>query len=93
LQFFAQDAAQGSSVDWLSALPDVLAERVVDHGLVTTATRIGSFSEQLEHVIVEVDRDARLSGLLDDGTLPRFAKVVFFPHIVVVPFSSHGAPK
>ena len=63
--FFANDSSDRVRINTVSRLPQVLSEGLIDHRLVPSADGVGSLSERLEHLVVDVNRDARLPPNLD----------------------------
>src|SRR5437879_5416166 len=82
-KFLPHDSSDRVGVDAVARSSQVLAKGVIDHRLVPAAGGVGPLAEGLEHVVVDVDRDPRLSALTDDRTPFALAEVVFLFHIGV----------
>jgi len=79
-EFFPDNSPNRSCVDAFAGPTKVIPKRIIDHRLVAASGGVGSFPKRVEHGIVQVDRDPRLSWLPNHGAPLRPAEVVFFPH-------------
>jgi hypothetical protein len=82
-QFFPDDSPDSVCAQALSRSTKMLPQRFIDHRLVAPALDVGALSERVEHVVVDVDRDAGLSALASHRTALAVREVVFLFHIAV----------
>jgi hypothetical protein len=92
-QFFANDSSDRVRINSVSRLSQVFSQGLIDHRLVPSAGGVGPLSERLEHVVVDVNRDARLAPLTNHRSSLALAEVVFLFHIGVSHFELRVALK
>jgi len=92
-EFFSNDSTDRVSIETVSRPPKMVSKRLIDHRLVAPTCGVRAFSKGVEHVVVEVNRDAGLSPLPNHWAALAFGEVVFLLHIDVFRSASRAAPR